>query len=147
MDLGRYLARTLPPAAVVVLDGGIGTGKTCLAKGLIAEAAGVLPESVTSPAYTLVNEYTSGRRVAHLDFYRLDALDAVDVELLEEYLIDPKGLAVVEWGSKFIAEFTSDYLQVELDLSEEGDDVRNIVVVPHGAALGWVDFDPLAPLR
>jgi tRNA threonylcarbamoyladenosine biosynthesis protein TsaE len=147
MEFGRVVGRSLPPDAIVVLDGGLGTGKTCFAKGLISEVAAVPPDSITSPAYMLVNEYGEPASIAHIDFYRLDELGIVDLELLEEYLVDPPTLTVIEWGSKFIETFASDYLQIVFALSDIGDDVREVTVVAHGKAAAWLSGDPLAALR
>ena len=71
---GRRLASRLEPGSVIALSGGLGAGKTCLVKG-IAAALG-LEENITSPTYTIINEYRlnsrlDGRSLYHIDAYRL----------------------------------------------------------------------------
>src|SRR4051794_27463035 len=110
-EFGRVLGRGLKRGTVVSLDGTLGSGKTCLAKGILSEFAGVPINSVTSPAYTLVNEYGSPVCAAHMDFYRIDHLDGADAELLEDYFQSRSLLIVAEWGEKFIRQFTKDYVQ------------------------------------
>jgi tRNA threonylcarbamoyl adenosine modification protein YjeE len=137
LEFGRVLGRSAPKKAVISLDGTLGTGKTCLAKGLIAEIATVPTATVTSPAYSLVNQYGDPPSVAHLDFYRLDTLDRFDAEVFDDYFTVHDMVVVIEWGSKFIDLFTDDYLQIILDLSDLGEDCREIEVRGHGSACDW----------
>ena len=72
IEIGRTLGRGLHGGDLVLLEGELGLGKTVLAKG-IAAGLGVDPDDVTSPSYTLVQEYEGGRvPLFHLDLYRLD---------------------------------------------------------------------------
>lgn len=129
--LGQRLASHVVPGMVISLDGTLGAGKTCLAKGLVAELAGVSPDEVTSPAYSLVKEYGNPLRVAHMDFYRFTELDGADAEVLEEYFLDRAVTVVVEWGAKFIQHFTRDYLQIVIDYGDD-DDSRILDLIEHG---------------
>ena len=66
--VGRDLARTLTPGSVVLLFGDLGAGKTALVRGL-AEELGVPPEEVSSPTFTLMQEYRGGRvPLVHVDY-------------------------------------------------------------------------------
>jgi tRNA threonylcarbamoyladenosine biosynthesis protein TsaE len=98
--IGRILGEGLKAGDVVALVGELGAGKTCLTQG-IARGLGV-PEAyaVTSPTFTLINEYP-GREAAlfHVDLYRLqDEADLADMGY-EEYLSGP-GVLVIEWADK-----------------------------------------------
>ena len=146
-ELGRVLGRNLPRSSVVSLNGTLGAGKTILAKGIVSEAAGVPRDSVTSPAYSLVNEHGSPMAVAHMDFYRLDRLDEADAEVLEEYFGRSDILVVVEWGGDAIQSFTSRYLEIVLDFIDSDDDSRSVEIRAHGPASGeWLPLDSLAEL-
>ncbi len=98
--IGRILADGLEAGDVVALTGELGSGKTCLTQG-IANGLGV-PESyvVTSPTFTLINEYP-GRQVDlyHLDVYRLTGCADLAEMGYDEYL-SGRGVMVIEWAEK-----------------------------------------------
>lgn len=115
----------------VVLAGEMGAGKTAFTQGLAA-ALGV-DEPVTSPTFTLVHTYTSGRlRVHHVDVYRLDRLGEVEDLALAELLDD--GVLVVEWGDAVRDALPADRLEIALGFGA-ADDERVIDVEPVGR--GW----------
>lgn len=99
-ELGAVLGRAAPLPGVIALCGDLGAGKTCLTQGL-AEAFGV-NDHLTSPTFTLLNEY-SGQRgtLIHMDVYRLEQAHDLWEIGVEEYLLKPTTLVVVEWANKF----------------------------------------------
>jgi tRNA threonylcarbamoyladenosine biosynthesis protein TsaE len=98
--LGETWGREAQPGLVIGLTGELGAGKTQLVKGL-ARGLGIAAR-VTSPSFALVNEYRDGRLpLFHLDLYRLDTPDQIIAAGLEEYLLDPPGVAVVEWMERW----------------------------------------------
>ncbi|MCX6596700.1 MAG: tRNA (adenosine(37)-N6)-threonylcarbamoyltransferase complex ATPase subunit type 1 TsaE [Acidobacteria bacterium] len=100
IEVGRQLARLLPPRAAVILTGDLGTGKTTLSKGITAERTGLDPDEVSSPTFTLIHEYGHPPRVYHIDLYRLEA-DAEVWGLGLDELFDRKALVLIEWGERF----------------------------------------------
>ena len=115
-SIGHQVGSLLPPSSIVGLDGPLGVGKTCFAQG-VASGLGV-PSSVhvTSPAYTLIQEYPLDQMTfVHIDFYRLDTLSLGDYVLFEELFEKPDQIILVEWASKFIAEFTSEALFISIE--------------------------------
>ncbi len=98
-QLGRELAGLLRPGDVVALYGELGTGKTCLVRGLAA-GLGIDERWVASPSFTLINEYPGNPPLFHLDGYRLNRPEEVASLGLEEYLDGP-GITVIEWAERF----------------------------------------------
>jgi tRNA threonylcarbamoyladenosine biosynthesis protein TsaE len=98
-DLGRILGDLCEPGDVIALVGELGAGKTCLTKG-IARGLGVTERyPVTSPTFTLVNEYPGRLALYHLDLYRLAGSDDLIDLGYEEYCYG-RGITVVEWADK-----------------------------------------------
>jgi tRNA threonylcarbamoyladenosine biosynthesis protein TsaE len=99
--LGKRFGAQLKGGEIVLLDGSLGAGKTIFVKGL-ASALGVDPSDVTSPSFTLVNNYEEARlTLYHLDLYRLEegpsSAHAVD---LEELLTHERAVIVIEWAER-----------------------------------------------
>lgn len=97
--LGRQIGTDLNSGDVLALYGDLGAGKTHFVKGICA-AFGVPPEQVTSPTFTLVNEYDGAAfPIYHIDAYRLRSLDEFFELGYEEYLFG-NGLCLIEWPEK-----------------------------------------------
>lgn len=97
--LGRAAAAMVGPGAVIALCGGLGVGKTCWTRGLVAGLGACA--AVTSPTFALVHEYPDGRLpVFHLDFYRLENSRDLIALGWDEYL-DADGVIIAEWADKF----------------------------------------------
>lgn len=99
IEAGRRFAESLRPGDVVALCGDLGAGKTHFCKGV---AAGLgADDEVTSPTFSLVQEYRSGRfPVFHFDWYRIESEDEL-VQLGWDDYLDEEGVVLVEWAEKF----------------------------------------------
>lgn len=98
---GRRLGRLLCPGDVVGLTGELGTGKTKFTQG-IAEGLEVDPEIyITSPTFTLINEYKGRIYLYHFDLYRIDNINAWEELGGEEYFFK-NGVVVIEWVEKIL---------------------------------------------
>jgi tRNA threonylcarbamoyladenosine biosynthesis protein TsaE len=96
--LGRDVSRTLRSGSVVLLFGDLGAGKTAFVRGL-AEGLGIAPDEVSSPTFTLIQEYRGGRLpLFHVDLYRLDDPREIEDLGLDEIAID--GVMAIEWADK-----------------------------------------------
>jgi tRNA threonylcarbamoyladenosine biosynthesis protein TsaE len=92
------VSRTLSAGSVVLLVGDLGAGKTAFVRGL-AEGLGIPPDDVSSPTFTLIQEYRGGRLpLFHVDLYRLDDPREVDDLGLDEIAVD--GVMAIEWADK-----------------------------------------------
>ena len=126
--LGARLARLLQPGAVVAFTGDLGAGKTAFISGM---AQGLdIPERVTSPTFTIVNEYEGGRLpLFHFDMYRLDSADELFDIGWEDYLARG-GVCAVEWSEK-----VSEALEpgaIRVDIRRGGDDGQRVVTIERG---------------
>lgn len=121
---------------LLVLAGDLGAGKTCFTQGLGAGLG--IEERITSPTFTLVNRYDSGRlELHHLDVYRLDDIaETIDLDLPELLEV---GVTVIEWGEEIEAVLPVDHLTVRLRFADEpsADDERRIQLEPGGSR--WAD--------
>ncbi len=96
---GGRRAQSLHAGDVLALAGDLGTGKTQFVKGLVAGLGS--DDEVTSPTFTLIHEYTSGRLpIYHIDFYRLNHRDELRQLGLEDYF-NGEGVCVIEWADRF----------------------------------------------
>ena len=121
--VGRALAGRLRPGTVVAYRGGLGAGKTAFTRGL-ARGLGVT-DSVTSPTYTIVNEYLSGRiPLFHFDMYRLGCADDLFDIGWEDYL-ERGGVCAVEW-SENVEEAMENAIFVRIERLDE--DRRRITI-------------------
>ncbi len=111
MYWGKLLGMLLAGGDVVALVGELGGGKTTLTQG-IADGLGVGKDCyVTSPTFTIINEYKGGVPVYHLDFYRIESPAEVDNLGLEEYF-SGEGVAIVEWAEKIESFLPKEYLMI-----------------------------------
>ncbi|MDR1411068.1 MAG: tRNA (adenosine(37)-N6)-threonylcarbamoyltransferase complex ATPase subunit type 1 TsaE [Spirochaetaceae bacterium] len=129
--LGEKLAKYLKAGTVVALRGTLGTGKTCLAKG-IARGLGV-KETVTSPTYTIICEYEGTLPFYHIDAYRLSG-DGEFEALGAGELLYGEGVTVIEWSERVPLSVPPEAWVIELSLLDEGG--RKIRVRAADPALG-----------
>ena len=121
--VGAALARVLEPGAVIAYRGDLGAGKTAFTRGL-ARGLGV-KESVTSPTYTIVNEYLSGSMpLFHFDMYRLGSEDELFDIGWEDYL-ERGGVCAVEWSEIVWGAME---VAVIVTISRLGEDTRKIEI-------------------
>ena len=122
-NVGQTLAEKLKPGTIIAYEGDLGAGKTAFTRGL-ARGLGAT-ERVTSPTYTIVNEYVTGRLpLFHFDMYRLGSSDELFDIGWEDYL-QRGGICAVEW-SENVSDALENALTVRIE--KTGEDSRKITI-------------------
>jgi tRNA threonylcarbamoyladenosine biosynthesis protein TsaE len=120
LDLGIKLGQTLTPGSVILLEGDLGAGKTTLVQG-IGQGLGIT-ESIVSPTFTLINEYTQGCiPLYHLDLYRLEPQEVatLNLESYWEGIEVERGIVAIEWAER-MPYLPDSYLHLHLTYGDEG---------------------------
>ena len=121
--LGEKLARVLHPGTVIAFRGDLGAGKTAFTRGL-ARGLGA-DDRVTSPTYTIVNEYMGGKMpLFHFDMYRLGSSDELFDIGWEDYLARG-GVCAVEWSENVDDALEGDTIRVD---KKTGENQRTITI-------------------
>ena len=121
--IGVRLAAVLTPGTVIAYEGDLGAGKTAFTRGL-AKGLGA-KEQVTSPTYTIVNEYLSGRMpLFHFDMYRLGSSDDLWDIGWEDYL-ERGGVCAVEWSENVRDAMTG---AIRVRIEKTGEESRKITI-------------------
>ena len=123
--LGEELVKTLPPGAVVAFFGDLGAGKTAFVRGM-ARGLGIT-QRVTSPTFTIVNEYEGGALpLFHFDMYRLRSAEEL-FDIGWEDFLSRGGICAVEWSENIREALEPGTVTVEI-LRGQGDDARVITI-------------------
>ena len=129
LELGRALGTLLRGGDTVGLRGELGAGKTCFVRGL---ARGLeVPDEVpiTSPTFTLVNQYPGRTELRHADFYRVESYARLADAGFDD-LLDPYGALVVEWPERFERALPDERLEIRIELLSERE--RRLDLLPRG---------------
>jgi len=119
--IGAELASSLRPGARVLLYGELGAGKTAFVRGLAA-GLGVDPDEVSSPTFTLVQEYAGRLPLFHVDLYRLAPGEVDDLGL---DALAAQGVLAIEWAERLPR---ADAGAIHVRLEHAGEDVRRVTV-------------------
>ena len=129
--LGERCGRRLRSPLVICLIGDLGSGKTVFVQGLARGLDVSADYAVTSPSFTLINEYPGRFKLFHIDLYRLGTeADIDDLGLTE--ILHGEGIAAVEWADKLIDGAVAERLEIRFEFGE--DDRRRLNVVAYGQA-------------
>ncbi|NLV77124.1 MAG: tRNA (adenosine(37)-N6)-threonylcarbamoyltransferase complex ATPase subunit type 1 TsaE [Tissierellia bacterium] len=118
-EFGEKLGSILKPGDIISLTGDLGAGKTTLTKS-IGKGLGV-EDYITSPTFTLINEYKGRLNLYHFDVYRLEGpIDLYDLGF-EEYIYS-NGVSIIEWGDKIEEILPEERINIQIEKSVELDE-------------------------
>jgi tRNA threonylcarbamoyladenosine biosynthesis protein TsaE len=125
-ELAYRIGEAIDEAAVFLLQGDLGAGKTVFAKG-IGAGLDIDPAEVNSPTFTIINQHSGRMQMYHLDLYRIeDGADEIRELGLEEMMEDPEGVIVIEWPERLGAfAIPGAYL---VNIADPGMDERTIKI-------------------
>jgi len=116
--LGQRIGASLTPGTVIALTGDLGSGKTAFVQGL---ARGLdIPEGyyITSPTYTLINEYPGRHPFFHIDLYRLDDPDSFeDIGLYD--ILHGRGIVAVEWAERIPEDTLAEHITIHFEVLDD----------------------------
>jgi tRNA threonylcarbamoyladenosine biosynthesis protein TsaE len=130
--LGKTIGKWIEHPLVIGLTGDLGSGKTAFVQGL-AEGLEVPDEYyITSPTFTLINEYPGRLSLFHIDLYRLDGISDLEDIGLDELLYDQAVIAI-EWAEKMSDDLPAEHLTMTFEITD--DDYRKITLIAYGQNL------------
>ena len=130
--LGKKIGKWIEHPVVIGLSGDLGSGKTAFVQGL-AEGLEVPGQYyITSPTFTLINEYPGRFPLFHIDLYRLDGISDLEDIGLDELLYDQAVIAI-EWAEKMSPDLPAEHLAMTFKITD--DDYRRISLIAYGHTL------------
>jgi len=128
-SLGEKLGSLINIRTIFALIGNLGSGKTSFVQGL---AKGLdVPDNyyITSPSFTLINEYPGKHKLFHIDLYRIDGPnDFEDMGLYD--ILEENGVIAIEWADKLSKEFLSEHVAIHFEICNEN--LRKICITSYG---------------
>ena len=125
VEIARLIGEKAKDGDLFALSGELGSGKTCFTKGL-AQGLGVSAEyQITSPTFTLINEYPARCKLYHFDVYRLNNYSELEDLGYEEYL-SGDGIVVIEWAEKIAKLIPGDSIFINFEYVDENS--RKIII-------------------
>lgn len=125
MDIACLMGRKLKGGDIIALSGDLGSGKTCFTGGL-AKGLGLSEEyRITSPTFTLINEYQGRCNLYHFDVYRLNGCKEFEELGYEEYFSN-NGVVAIEWAEKIESILPENIISIKFDYVDES--TRKIII-------------------
>jgi tRNA threonylcarbamoyladenosine biosynthesis protein TsaE len=127
--LGETIGATVSVGTILALFGDLGSGKTSFVQGL-AGGLGVSDEYyITSPSYTIINEYPGRHPLFHVDLYRItNSVEIEDIGLYE--ILNDDGVVAIEWADRMGKDLPPNHVEVQFEIID--DKTRKISIIPRG---------------
>jgi tRNA threonylcarbamoyladenosine biosynthesis protein TsaE len=136
INLGIKLGNLIKPGDIICLNGDLGTGKTHFTKG-VAKGLGIY-DQVTSPTFTIVNEYTGRLKLYHFDVYRVNTSDEIEAIGFDEYIFSD-AVSIIEWSNYIEELIPVEHIDVEIKkIPELGINFRKIIIQYYGDRYNYI---------
>lgn len=137
LNIGEQIGKLCSSGDIICVIGDLGVGKTHISKG-IAKGLGV-NEHITSPTFTIVNEYDNGRlKLYHFDVYRVNDPDEIYELGFDEYIFD-NAVSIIEWADYIESLIPKEHLRIVLSkLNNLDENVRNIEIISNGYRYDYI---------
>lgn len=137
MAIGIKLGSLCNAGDIICLTGDLGTGKTHMTKG-IAQGIGI-KDHITSPTFTIVNEYHSGRlKLYHFDVYRVNDPDEIYAIGFDEYIFSD-GVSIIEWSNYIEELIPEEHISINIEkLNDKGESYRAITINGYGQRYDYI---------
>ncbi len=117
---GRCLGKVLETGCVIGLVGDLGAGKTCFVKGIAGGLNDIPEREVTSPTFTIIQEYDGKIPLYHFDAYRLEGSEDLTDIGFDDY-VEGQGVSVIEWADNISDALPEERLLIDIELAGEND--------------------------
>lgn len=136
INLGRIIGKSANAGDIICLTGELGTGKTHITKG-IAEGLDI-HEYITSPTFTIVNEYNGRLKLNHFDVYRVNDPDEIEAIGFDEYIFSD-AISVIEWADYIEELIPQEHISIHIEKQPElGMDIRKITINYQGKRYDYI---------
>ncbi len=129
LELGQLVAKTLTGGSILALTGELGSGKTQFTRG-IGIGLGIPEEHITSPTFTLIQEYPAAIPLIHTDLYRLETQADIQSLGLQEYFQAPY-IVIIEWADRMPEGLPPDHLRLHFTHGDH-QEIRQVTIQGNG---------------
>ncbi|PKL82700.1 MAG: tRNA (adenosine(37)-N6)-threonylcarbamoyltransferase complex ATPase subunit type 1 TsaE [Ignavibacteriae bacterium HGW-Ignavibacteriae-3] len=124
--VAKEFSEILSPGKIVLLNGDLGTGKTFFVKNVCAQFGIV---NVSSPSFSIVNEYHNGKKIIHFDFYRIKKYEELYDIGIDDYLMNKEAVIFIEWPDLFPDIIPNNYFKIDFKFVNNSS--REITILRH----------------
>jgi len=117
INLGVEFSKFISNGDIIILEGELGSGKTTFVKGVLKGLN--YASEVTSPTFTLINEYHADKKIIHIDFYRENKAERWKLIGLDDYLGSNENITIIEWGNLHSQLLPKDIITINFEHIDE----------------------------
>ena len=117
INLGVEFSKFISNGDIIILEGELGSGKTTFVKGVLKGFN--YASEVTSPTFTLINEYHADKKIIHIDFYRENKAERWKLIGLDDYLGSNENITIIEWGNLHSQLLPKDIITINFEHIDE----------------------------